>query len=258
MWDDARQRVRLSRPLPTPVPGPPRGDLDSSPPSRQIMPATGPLPVLWVDHQSSRHWVAMEILQLLHALPLGTHIEVVITALPERPRCRLASHRDLDRLKGRGQHRALRFCDQEMHMLGHHHVADYQEAVSLPHRLKRTLKQHAGGGTVQQRPPLIATEGHEVLTACLLIPNKASGHASRFRPSRGHVKITSGPWTEKRFAGARYPTSANGGQKWGTRRSDYPAGGCRAGGTPQRPSRQPKRLHASCPATCHLVPETCT
>src|SRR4051812_25794343 len=102
-----------------------RFDLDGADLSERVVAEAAPSPILRPTDEPAPHGVAMEVVQLLPELGFGVDIEVVIARLPEvlpaadeDPRDRL-----LDRLNGRGKIRALGFPYQQVHMLGHYHVA---------------------------------------------------------------------------------------------------------------------------------------
>ncbi len=52
--------------------------------ARYIMPEAAPGPILRRRHQPPCHRITMHISQLLHALALAPHIEIVVSCLPER------------------------------------------------------------------------------------------------------------------------------------------------------------------------------
>ena len=79
----------------------------------------------------------MQVSQLLHPLTLAPDIEVMIPRLPKRRASR--SHTELLRnyllhhLQRHGEASTLRFTHQKMDVLGHHHIANNEEAVPLPY-----------------------------------------------------------------------------------------------------------------------------
>src|SRR5208283_3672427 len=47
---------------------------------------TAPRPILWMPHQSPRHWIPVHVLELFSLLPLRVCVEVVKSRLPQAAR----------------------------------------------------------------------------------------------------------------------------------------------------------------------------
>src|SRR5271157_1448208 len=151
------------------------------------MAKTAPRPMFRFCDQPALHRIAVNVAQLLDALALRPHVEIVIASLPEV--CpvtnQTAGNRLLDGLHGAGQRSVLRLADQQMHVLGHDHVTDEIEVVSPSALFQRDFKQMHRTWTCQQRLTLVATEGDEVKLACFLIA----------------LQSASSPWCKSGFVG---------------------------------------------------------
>src|SRR5208283_4673058 len=111
---------------------------------------TAPRPVLRMAHQSARHRVAVHVVQLLSFLPVRVHVEVIKTRLPKAARSfrlfrkgqphlflgcvsplpsHFLRHALLQHLQHRRRCAFLRFADQQMHVLRHHHITHQQKAI---------------------------------------------------------------------------------------------------------------------------------
>ncbi len=80
----------------------------------------------------------MDVPQLLDPPSLAPDIEIVIPSQPERTALRfaqLAGNILLQHLQGERKLSPLRLADQQMNVLGHHHVASDAEAIPSPHPL---------------------------------------------------------------------------------------------------------------------------
>ena len=88
----------------------------------------------------------MNIAQLLHKLPIVPDVEIVITLLPEvlgladqPPR-----HALLQRLERIGQRFFLRLAQQQMHVLGHDHIAVHAKPERVADALQGVLEDSPG------------------------------------------------------------------------------------------------------------------
>ena len=77
----------------------------------------------------------------------------------------------------------LRFRDQQMNVLRHHHVADHNKAVSLarlfkPHLFKQGEEAIWRSCRAQQGPSLIARVGDEVQMMGTISAMQSTGHKS--------------------------------------------------------------------------------
>ena len=61
-------------------------------------------------------------------------------------------------------------------MLGHDHVAEDMEDVSLADLFEYLFEEVAGCGARQVRRPVVTTEREEVEIACLLVALEVRGH----------------------------------------------------------------------------------
>src|ERR1700733_8632530 len=107
------------------------------------MPGTAPVPLLRRQHQTADSGIAMHVTQLLHALLLGEHDEIVEAMLPnvslgkrDLPQGgqygintgaiaiqQLACERLFQNLYHQGRIAALGLTEQKMNMLGHDNVS---------------------------------------------------------------------------------------------------------------------------------------
>ena len=80
----------------------------------------------------------MNIAKLLHKLRIISNVEIVVPLLPEMLRIANQTPRYslLQRLQRIGQSILLRFAQQEMNMLGHHHVPVNLKPETTPNPLQ--------------------------------------------------------------------------------------------------------------------------
>ena len=86
-----------------------------------------------------------------------------------------------DRLHDRGKVGDLRLRNQQMHMLRHHHVADYDETISLAHLLQDFQEQIATYRTSEQRLAMITTPGDEVMVSVAVVALQSPWHEETVR-----------------------------------------------------------------------------
>ena len=124
----------------------------------------------------------MDVAQLLDAFRFRPYGKIVIADLPKTRkmfrtqllRRDLLEHLDRDR-----QFRAFWFTDQEVHVLGHHHIAGDIAAVPGADSVKRSLESLFRRRTIEQRHAVIATEGGEMQAALILIADWFDVHLCR-------------------------------------------------------------------------------
>src|ERR1035441_7921670 len=106
-------------------------DLDPALHAGLVVPVAGPLPVFRPRHQATSHGVAVNIAQLLNALPVAPYVEVVVTRLPEglrAPQRKPASHRLFQGLNRNGKLSFFWLAHQQMYVLRHHHIPQNSHA----------------------------------------------------------------------------------------------------------------------------------
>ena len=91
----------------------------------------------------------------------------------------LPGHGLLDGLQRAGQDTALRFADQQMHVLRHDHVAGNVEIVEDTTEFQRDFKLMHGARAGQQWLAAIATEGYEVQIVSFLMALQSARHVMR-------------------------------------------------------------------------------
>lgn len=145
----------------------------------------------------------MDVTELLYKLAVVPHIEVVITLLPEmvvkvptQAKTRLEwgtldtrkgtddqtpRHSLLQRFESVGKQTALRFTEQEVHMLWHDHIRVDAKSEAAPHALQREFEDSFGRGGGEQRPPVITGECNEVAVPGFLKPFQSRRHGDRLR-----------------------------------------------------------------------------
>jgi hypothetical protein len=124
----------------------------------------------------------MHVAQLLDALFRSAHIEVVETLLPDRAGLHAAVVKQFGELlfhnfhhHGRVSHFRLGY--QEVEVLGHYHVADYDEAILLPGALQDTQKQVTALAAVKLWAAPVTTAGYEVQVVATIPALQTSRHA---------------------------------------------------------------------------------
>src|SRR5271157_4194029 len=145
------------------------------------MAKAAPRPIFRFLDQPALYGIAVNVAQLLDALALSPHVEIVIAGLPEvlEVTNQPSRNRLFDGLHRAGQRSVFRFADQQMHVLGHDHIADYIEVVASPALFQRDFKQMHRAGARQQRLTLVATEGDEVKVSSFLITLQSARHTMR-------------------------------------------------------------------------------
>ncbi len=127
--------------------GPLRLNLHYSLDPGNIMTKTAPSPLLGIRDQSPSHRIAMDIPQLLDPPSLAPDIEVVIPGQPERTALRfaqLAGNILFQHLESERKLSSRRLADQQMNVLGHHHVPGNVKTIPSPHLLQSSLESIAG------------------------------------------------------------------------------------------------------------------
>ena len=150
--------------------------------SAGIRGGTAPYPILGIFDQSPRDRIAMHVLEFLASLFRAVHVEIVKSRLPETRRLRqsVKCERLLDRghfsapaahplgdaqfeaMHHRGWVARFRLADQQVHVLRHDYVADYNEAVLGSNLFERAHERVPRARRSQQRQPAVTTEGDEV------------------------------------------------------------------------------------------------
>ncbi len=108
------------------------------------------------------HRIGVYILEFLHPLSPGVHVEIIVACLPERPLFGSLPHRNLQRLQAHGKQFSGRLPQQQMHMFRHHHVAKDVEMIAAMYRFQRIFKQISRNRSIKIREPVVATERYEV------------------------------------------------------------------------------------------------
>lgn len=145
---------------------------------------------MWFGYQAAFDWIAMHVAQFLHPLGFGPHIEIVKACLPNAHRLRLLVFAPLPALPRHdslcvellyqlhhfGGVSYLRFADQEMKVIGHYYVAEYDEAMALAYFFQDGYEQIATWRCVQPRNAVVTTAGYEVRLSGAVIPLEAGRH----------------------------------------------------------------------------------
>ena len=145
----------------------------------------------------------MDVTEFLHKLAIVADVEIVITLLPEMLgnvptqakrrlewATRLGTHDQaprhalLQRLESIGEHTALGFAEQQVNMLGHHHIAVNTKSETVPHTLQRELENSLCGVGPKQRPPMVTGECDEVAVPGFLKSFQSPRHEARLRPTK--------------------------------------------------------------------------
>jgi hypothetical protein len=81
----------------------------------------------------------------------------------------------------------LRFADQQMNMVGHHHITDNDERITLSDLLQHSEKQVAAAPRAEQGPSAIATASNEMKIAGAAVAMQVVPHGHRIaaRDGRG-------------------------------------------------------------------------
>ena len=133
----------------------------------------------------------MHVAQLFNSLLLGVNVEIVVAALPKRSLSTLHGNRELESLQCSGESSVAWLTDQKMHVLGHDHVADNEEAIAQTDGFKRALKKLALRTKLKICQPPIAGESHEMQVTSLLIPYQSLRHKRQsYDPS--HISLRYG------------------------------------------------------------------
>lgn len=121
--------------------------------------------------------IAVYIPKLLHALAFGINIEVVVAGLPEWPLFATHSDGQLQGLESFGKNGIPWLAEQQVDMLGHDNISGHPKVVSHTHCLKRSFEEVPRFRSAQVRLAAMATEGHKMKLAGMLISNQTLGHA---------------------------------------------------------------------------------
>jgi hypothetical protein len=164
--------------------------------SRVVRP-TAPRPIFRMENQSSPDRVRVHVLQFLPQLLFTPHVKVVKTSLPEmflfctstsKPERQLTSQKFspsptkgsrnllLQHLEDLGWVAPLRFADQQMHMLRHHHKPQEQEIPFSSHAVKDSDKAFPRPHRSKKRSPPVTTKGHKVEIALAVKPLQRVAH----------------------------------------------------------------------------------
>ena len=150
---------------------------------------TAPGPILGMNHQPALDRIQMHVLQLLDALLVTPHVEIMEAQLPEARQSLFAPIEAQRQLRGRGaplaaqrardalfehlHHRgrraARRFADQQVDVFGHDDIADQRETVALPDLAEDSRKRVPGSHRTQERQPAIATARDEMQMALSVV-----------------------------------------------------------------------------------------
>ena len=150
-----------------------------------IVSKTAPRPLLRFQHQSARYWVAVDVAEFFQPFRVAPDYEIIKSPLPhvsfgehfipEFALGRIAmSSQPLEKLVREallqhlhhGRWRALlRFADQQMEVLRHHHISDYDKTVAAADLLESFEKQASTGGGSQHGTAVITTRSDEMQVA---------------------------------------------------------------------------------------------
>src|SRR6476620_11150388 len=83
-----------------------------------------------------------------------------------------------------GRRAPFRLADQEVNVIGHHHVSDHYEAVPLPDVLQNLQEQIAPPRAAQPWLPMITTACEKMQVPVAVIALEAFGHAFTVRAAR--------------------------------------------------------------------------
>jgi hypothetical protein len=187
-----RLRLRLSR-----FSSPDGIDLHQTSLSHGVKRPTAPWPILRMLHQLSRYRVRVHVFELLANFLLAPHIEVIKSGLPETrktfipsckceaqlpcrrapyaspeiPRNALLQHFQDDRWRG-----FRRFADEQVHVIGHDHVADQQEIVPFTNLAESVHEKISPLLGMEQRQPPITTEREEVQITSSIVTFQSLRH----------------------------------------------------------------------------------
>jgi hypothetical protein len=107
------------------------------------MQGAGPLPVLGVCYQTAIDRVAMNVAELLCSLVGTPHVEIVIAGLPERTLAAADRNGELKRLNRSVEGAGFWLVDEQVNVLGHDDVCEYEEFIPLPDSFKCGLEEVA-------------------------------------------------------------------------------------------------------------------
>jgi hypothetical protein len=124
------------------------------------MPITAPSPQFRRRNQATLYRIPVNVFQFLNELLLGEYIEVIRAGQPEcrgksvirraraAPGTALQRHPLFQNLHSHRNIPIVGLTNEQMEMLGHHHVADHGEFIFLPDLFKNPQEQvSAGRGT---------------------------------------------------------------------------------------------------------------
>ena len=167
-----------------PHPFPPRSrdfrlDLDCTVRAGRVMHKATPLPIVRARNQPALDRIAMDVTQFLDPLAFGPYRHVVVTNLPAAALTRTAQlprYHLLQHLDGNRERRALRFADQQMHVLRHHDISVNVHAISAAYPFQIRFEDVAGTWFAELGLTTVATEGDEVQTVRAVKSLQAPGH----------------------------------------------------------------------------------
>jgi len=119
----------------------------------------------------------MDVAEFLKPFGFGMNVEVVISHKPEWPLIRSLGDGCLQCQDCAVEHCSLGFGNQQMHMFGHHHVAENVKDVASAYRFEGGLEQVTGSRAGKIRKPTVTTEGEEMKSSLLLEPFKSGRHS---------------------------------------------------------------------------------
>ncbi len=148
----------------------------------RVVTEAAPGPVLGTRHQSAMHRIPMNVAKLLDELALTPDIEIVVARFPKRLVCtkskppRDTLFQGFQRLRQRA---ALRFVEQQMHVLWHDDVSVDAQLIGLPDSFERGDKGCPCLLACQLRLTSKTAEREEVNLPCLLEAFQSPGHRER-------------------------------------------------------------------------------
>ena len=125
----------------------------------------------------------MQVAQFNRELAVISHVAVVVSLLPEAPRFLWGSaasqplgERQLQVVNSLGQFGAGRLTQEQVNMLGHHHVSVNAQFETTTHVLQAVHKQIEDLDRCEIRLTAIATESYKVGLSGFLKAPETAGH----------------------------------------------------------------------------------
>jgi hypothetical protein len=160
-----------------------------------IKPPTAPRPIFRVFHQSANHRVAVHVIQFFLHLSAAVHVEVIKSRLPECLGVQVVAKRKpsilshfprntlLQKLQHRGHCPSLRFTDQQVDVIGHHHISHQVKNAFSPHSRQLFQETIPRVLAAQERQSPVAAEGQKMQIAFAVVTLQTCRHRSTPRPT---------------------------------------------------------------------------